>query len=714
MKKFFSLLMICLTFTFIALFGVTNVSVNASTGESTEENYVEPAYGEDEPIIGGEEGISDKDEYELNNSFKQATNITNYTSGQPYDNNYSVSATLHDVTWFWGVWRYVDEDYYRLDLFGDAYLTITLDVPNDVNYDIELFYHTDTKHSLFGKEDIITTGVDNNGGVGITETISINNTDIISAGTYYIRVSSHNEDYASGEEYTLSYNIDYRNVSDEYIDQMRFNKGSKAAIWKSDFDPYGFETFRFDGELPRTNSRNPFHNVMEDYSTNTGVVNAVLYIWDTGWRNDIASYLDEILEVYNQVLNKNQEVKVIVETIVDVSGVIVDVVIQIVEIKTGQPVSDLVDVGIAVGEEVIASLVDLLFPDSWETTLQEAIDYFDALSDALKCTENIDSTEVIAIKCKYQYETDVISFMPSLGNNENFVYSSNTINAYNSESHTYGKIYLLNSYNDYKEFIQNGFLNEKNDINTCPPIDIELNEVKQGNLISGKYYWYKFTAPVSGEYQFYTEGSTDTYGELFSAVVAARSTENRLSNGYNDDSGDGNNFLLEYDLEANQTVYLRVRGWNWTRTGSFNIIVETTEHVHEYTYSYETSTTLKHKAYCSCGEYINEQHNFVNNVCTECGQTYSHTHSYTYQSHGNGRTHSKMCSCGISTTESCIGLAEPGAATRCVKCNQVMSSGSIIMGDIDNDENDTLNMIIPYLEEDSIIPYLEENEVLVE
>ena len=600
MKKIFSLLMICLTFTFIALFGVTNVSVNASNGDSTEENYVEPAYGEDEPIIGGEEGISDKDEYELNNSFKQATNITNYGTSQPLDSTSSINATLHDVTWFWGVWRYVDEDYYRLDLFGDAYLTITLDVPNDVNYDIELFYHTDTEHSLFGKEDIITIGKDDNGGVGITETISITDTNVISAGTYYIRVSSHNEDYASGDEYTLSYNIDYKNVSNEYIDQMRFNKGSKAAIWKSDFDPYGFETFKFEGELPRTNSRNPFHSVMEDYSTNTGVVNAVLYIWDTEWRNDMAEYFDAILEVYNQVNDKNQKVQVTVEIFEDATGAI-GTVVNIVGKATGYPIVEIIGDGISTGGEVIASLIKLLFPEIWETTLQEAIDYFEALSDALKCAENIDSTEVIAIKCKYQYEEDVMSFMPALSENENFVYSSNTINSYNAESHTYGKIYLLNSFNDYEEFIENGYLNDKEDINTCPPIDIELDEVKTGNLISGKYYWYKFTAPISGEYKFYSEGSTDTYGELFSSVVAARSIENRLTNGYNDDSGDGNNFLVQLELTANQTVYFRVRGWNWTREGEFTFKVESTTHIHNYTYSYTYNGVHNHIAYCACG-----------------------------------------------------------------------------------------------------------------
>lgn len=621
MKKILSLVLVCLMFTLVTLFNVPNVSVNASTGETTDENYVEPAYGEDEPIISGEEGLGDRDDYELNNSFKQATNITNYGTSQPLDSTSSINATLHDVTWFWGVWRYVDEDYYRLDLFGDAYLTITLDVPNDVNYDIELFYHTDTEHSLFGKEDIITIGKDDNGGVGITETISITDTNVISAGTYYIRVSSHNEDYASGDEYTLSYNIDYRNVSNEYIDQMRFNKGSKAAIWKSDFDPYGFETFKFEGELPRTNSRNPFHSVMEDYSTNTGVVNAVLYIWDTEWRNDMAEYFDAILEVYNQVNDKNQKVQVTVEIFEDATGAI-GTVVNIVGKATGYPIVEIIGDGISTGGEVIASLIKLLFPEIWETTLQEAIDYFEALSDALKCAENIDSTEVIAIKCKYQYEEDVMSFMPALSENENFVYSSNTINSYNAESHTYGKIYLLNSFNDYEEFIENGYLNDKADINTCPPIDIELDEIKTGNLISGKYYWYKFTAPISGEYKFYSEGSTDTYGELFSSVVAARSIENRLTNGYNDDSGDGNNFLVQLELTANQTVYFRVRGWNWTREGEFTFKVESTTHIHNYTYSYTYNGVHNHIAYCACGLSITEIHNYVQSGvghrCTKC------------------------------------------------------------------------------------------------
>lgn len=726
MKKIFSIFMSVFVLMVMILASTTDINVNAQSAntetasESTYEGYIQPAYGDDDPVVSDEEGVGDKDDYELNNSFKLATNISVYNDAQPVDYSSSVSATLHDVTWFWGIWRYVDEDYYRIDLFGDAYLTITLDVPDNVNYDLELCYHTDDLESGFDIDDLPDVGNSLNGGVGITENISISGSNsvnnetgysILTAGTYYIRISSHNELYSSGEEYNLSYSVDYQVSNNEEIDKLRFNKGANAAIWKSDFDPYGFETFRFDGELSRTYSKNPFHNVMEDYSTETGIVNSVLYIWNTEWRNNIADYLDEVLEIYNEVYDKNQEIKVTVEFIEDGTE-IVGLILNIVGKVSGQPIVSAVGDGISALGSTTAILFKMFMPEVWDTTLQDAIDYFELLSNTLRCTNDVDSTEIVAIKCKYNYELTTINFTPSLSENETFIYSSNTINAYNSESHTYGKIYPLTSVDDYNDFMNTGVVESKADINTCEPIEVVLDEVKNGNLISGKYYWYKFTAPVNGEYRFYTEGSTDTYGELFSSAVSARSTTNRLTNGYNDDSGDGNNFLLEYELSANQVVYLRIRGWNWTRTGIFTFKVETDEHIHDYTYSYEKSTQLVHKAFCYCGAHITSSHSFINNVCSSCGET--HTHSYWYVSNGNGTTHTIRCSCGIATTEACIGLVNYGSDTVCVKCNQVMTSGSIIMGDTGNEEDFTLNMIVPFLEENNIIPYLDEKEDLIE
>lgn len=56
------------------------------------------------------------------------------------------------------------------------------------------------------------------------------------------------------------------------------------------------------------------------------------------------------------------------------------------------------------------------------------------------------------------------------------------------------------------------------------------------------------------------------FGELFSKVVPARSTSGRLA--YNDDGNGGGNFKITYTLKAGETVYLRVRGAEWTNSAS--------------------------------------------------------------------------------------------------------------------------------------------------
>lgn len=715
MKKIFSLLIVLVTM-FLVIFSFPETQVHAETSEDTTgDGYILPAFGEDEPIYSGDEALSDKDDFEKNNSFKKATDISVHSSEQPDDDTQSINATLHDVNWFFGIWRTVDQDYYRLDVFGDAHITITLNVPSNVNYNIDLWKHSDSTNSGWTTTHVLpmASGVD--GGVGGTDRITINSssTEILTAGTYYIRVYSYNEIYASGSEYTLTYNLDYRPQASQYISQMRFNKGAKAALWKSDFNPYGLTGFELSGEIDVSSAKVPIHNTIEYYSTDYGVVNSVLYIWDTEWRNSMALYLQALIEEIGNEYDEAMEVRVVFDEIKQGTEV-VSFALNIVGTISGNAAFSIAGEIVSLAGDLGVEIAKVLFPDEWITTLGDAVNYFIMLRNILECQNNVDSTEVVAIRCKYKYKDKKISFMPTIDSSEVFLYQYDNIDSYNEEAHTYGKVYPITNGEDFFNIAKNGYIGNKNDINTYEPEDIMLDEIKTGNLIKGKYYWYKFIAPRTSTYCFYSGGDIDTYGELFSTVVAARSTENRLSNGYNDDGGEGYNFLINYELNQGQIVYLRVRGWNWETVGTFAVCIEEIEHVHNYSYSYETSTTLKHKAYCSCGEYINEQHNYVNNVCTECGQTYSHTHSYTYQSHGNGRTHSKMCSCGISTTESCIGLAEVGAATRCVKCNQVMSSGSIIMGDNGNDENISPKMIIPYLDEESIIPYLDENEVLVE
>ena len=46
-------------------------------------------------------------------------------------------------------------------------------------------------------------------------------------------------------------------------------------------------------------------------------------------------------------------------------------------------------------------------------------------------------------------------------------------------------------------------------------------------------------------------------------------------------------------------------------------------HVHNYIHSYATHTITAHKAYCSCGEFVYESHDFITRlgktICKHCG-----------------------------------------------------------------------------------------------
>lgn len=137
---------------------------------------------------------------------------------------------------------------------------------------------------------------------------------------------------------------------------------------------------------------------------------------------------------------------------------------------------------------------------------------------------------------------------------------------------------------------------------------IEADKSAAGTIAkSGDYKWYKFVAPSSGKYTFYTEGTTDTYGDLFSTGFYGLDTTDRLT--FDDDSGESKNFKIDYQLYYNQTVYLRVRAFS-SNVGSYTLKVELNEHVHSYTVRYSVHNDDKqyHESYCDCGEYILEEH----------------------------------------------------------------------------------------------------------
>lgn len=94
---------------------------------------------------------------------------------------------------------------------------------------------------------------------------------------------------------------------------------------------------------------------------------------------------------------------------------------------------------------------------------------------------------------------------------------------------------------------------------------ISLNSSLNGSInYGGDEDWFRFTPSTSGNYNFASSGSTDTYGHLFNASGTELI--------YNDD-GAAPNFTMSYNLTAGQTYYVKVRHFSSGGTGAYSLRV---------------------------------------------------------------------------------------------------------------------------------------------
>ena len=126
-----------------------------------------------------------------------------------------------------------------------------------------------------------------------------------------------------------------------------------------------------------------------------------------------------------------------------------------------------------------------------------------------------------------------------------------------------------------------------------------------------KYTWYKFVAPSSGIYRFYSESYTDPDGELFERpLYGLSSTEGRLA--YDMDSEFELNFAITYELDYQQEVYIRVSGYEMHADSVYCFYVELLEHIHNYSASIQANDQFTHRSTCDCGLYEDAEHEWEN------------------------------------------------------------------------------------------------------
>ena len=151
---------------------------------------------------------------------------------------------------------------------------------------------------------------------------------------------------------------------------------------------------------------------------------------------------------------------------------------------------------------------------------------------------------------------------------------------------------------------------------------ISKDQTLDCNLEYAERDWFKFVAPHAGNFTFTTNGSVDTYGDLYSSVVL-----DDVNYGYidrNDDNGEDHNFMIETHLNAGQVVYLRVRGYRDNYTGDYSVTV-----YHEHSFGPATPYDNMYHIYeCECGYVRYEMHHFdytqwINGHeyghCADCG-----------------------------------------------------------------------------------------------
>ncbi len=103
-------------------------------------------------------------------------------------------------------------------------------------------------------------------------------------------------------------------------------------------------------------------------------------------------------------------------------------------------------------------------------------------------------------------------------------------------------------------------------------VTISAGETKSALINNGgDHAYFSFTPEEDGYYAFYSNADGDTYGYIRDEDM------NQLTS--DDDSGNGNNFKVKYQMTAGTTYILDAKYYGSDRTGSFDVTIEKTKSI---------------------------------------------------------------------------------------------------------------------------------------
>lgn len=341
--------------------------------------------------------------------------------------------------------------------------------------------------------------------------------------------------------------------------------GAGGALWLSDFDPIGIKAFssesaEYAGFFMASNGAiaSAYANPIFDYlEKDRKIEHATLYLWDNNWKKALWKVVEQLRITTEKNVNANQKFKATLELIEDEIGTIGTIAglaltfvnptsgALIVAAKIGGVIS-------TIGPAIYGPIVKNLFPDAWDTTKEKYLNYLEILSTALRTTDQTSDSEIIKISSYYKITstsnalsgttTYYCDFTPEY-DPTGYKYNGTDFYAYHNGQIFNGKIFGIVNPEDLNNAINRNYISH-DEINTGGNRVLSIGEGIIDELHVGQYHWFNFTAPTSGYYRFYTEGTTDTYLSIFNQIVPSRSLDGELK--HDDDSGVGLNCSLTY------------------------------------------------------------------------------------------------------------------------------------------------------------------------
>lgn len=146
----------------------------------------------------------------------------------------------------------------------------------------------------------------------------------------------------------------------------------------------------------------------------------------------------------------------------------------------------------------------------------------------------------------------------------------------------------------------------------------QIQSVNIGNntisISAGKTVRVSFTASSAGKYSFTTIGSADTFGYLYTSTTGGEIASD-------DDSGTDRNFKLERNLSANETIYIGVKYYDSSASGSISLRINK-----EIARTFELSTNISMNKGRATVSWTDSANNSPYEVAFECVGSGSVTH----------------------------------------------------------------------------------------